>query len=61
LGAIIGKFKAGVSRRVNALRRTPGESVWQREFYDRVLRDEDELNRARQYIMDNPIKREDDH
>ena len=30
--------------------------LWQRSFYDRIIRDEDELNRAREYIMDNPQK-----
>jgi REP element-mobilizing transposase RayT len=31
----------------------PGR-LWQRSFYDHVIRDEDSLNRIRQYILDNP-------
>ncbi|MBK6910938.1 MAG: hypothetical protein IPH10_08425 [bacterium] len=29
--------------------------VWQRSFYDRIIRNEHELGLARQYIMDNPL------
>jgi hypothetical protein len=30
--------------------------VWQRNYYERVIRDEHELNRIREYISDNPLK-----
>lgn len=30
--------------------------LWQRSFYDRVIRDEDEWNAFRQYILDNPVR-----
>jgi REP element-mobilizing transposase RayT len=56
LSAVIGYFKSGVSRRINALRHTPGATVWQRSFYDRIIRNEEEYNYARQYILDNPLK-----
>ena len=29
--------------------------LWQRNYYEHVIRNEDELNRARQYIIDNPV------
>ena len=32
--------------------------LWQRSFYEHVIRDEDSLNRIRQYIIDNPARRE---
>ena len=32
------------------------KSVWQRSFYDRIIRDDEELNKIRQYIIDNPLK-----
>ena len=32
----------------------PGR-VWQRNYYEHVIRDEDELNHFRQYIADNPL------
>jgi REP element-mobilizing transposase RayT len=28
--------------------------VWQRNYYERIVRDDEELNRIRQYIIDNP-------
>ena len=54
LGRIIGAFKTVSTQRVNALRNTPGAPVWQRDFFDRIIRNEAELNRIRQYILDNP-------
>ena len=33
----------------------PGK-LWQRNYYERIIRDEDELNRIREYIIDNPAK-----
>ena len=58
LGAAIGYFKSGVTRRINALRRTPSATAWQRSYYDRIIRNEDELTHTRQYIMNNPLKLE---
>ena len=54
IGAIIGQFKSAAARRINALRGTPGASVWQRNYYEHIIRNEDALNRIRQYIADNP-------
>jgi putative transposase len=54
LGSFIAGFKMAVTKRINTLRGTPGARVWQRNYYERVLRDDDELARARGYIADNP-------
>jgi putative transposase len=54
LGAIIGNFKSITTRRINQIRHSPGGAVWQRNFYDRVIRHERELDAVRQYIRDNP-------
>ena len=37
----------------------PGR-LWQRNYYEHVIRDEEELNRIRQYIIANPGRWEDD-
>ena len=55
LPEIVRGFKTFSARRINESRRTPGEPVWQRNYYDRIIRD-DELNRIREYIIDNPLK-----
>lgn len=62
LGAIVRTFKAATAKRINNLRETRGEPVWQRNYYERVIRDEAELADVRQYILDNPRKwAEDNH
>ena len=56
LGAIIGSFKAAAARRMNVARGTPGARVWQRNYYERVVRDEQEVQRVREYIQLNHLK-----
>ena len=60
LGAVVGNFKSVTSRRVNRMRHTPGVTIWQRNYYERVIRNDRELNAIRQYIMDNPANWEQD-
>jgi putative transposase len=38
------------------LRETPGVPVWQRNYYEHVVRDENELHRIREYIANNPLQ-----
>jgi REP element-mobilizing transposase RayT len=52
LGAVVGQFKKRVTRRIRA-RRQPGFS-WQERYFDQILRDDDELQRYRVYIRENP-------
>ena len=54
LPEIVRGFKTFSSRRINELRGTPGTPVWQRNYYEHVIRGEDELNRVREYIDSNP-------
>ncbi len=54
LPEIVRAFKTFSSRRINEAKATPGVSVWQRNYYERVIRDEAELDRTRQYIGGNP-------
>ena len=51
---IVRAFKTFSARQINKMRSSGGESVWQRGFYDHVIRGERELNGIRTYIMDNP-------
>jgi len=55
LGTIVGSFKSAAAKRVNQTRGTQGKSVWQRNYFERVVRNEAELNAIRQYIMYNPV------
>ncbi len=54
VGAIIGQFKSSVTKRINEHRNTPGRYVWQRNYYDHIIRNDADLNRIRQYITNNP-------
>jgi putative transposase len=54
LGRLIGAFKTVSTKRINELRGTPGAPVWQRDFFEHIIRDDNALNRIRQYIQDNP-------
>jgi putative transposase len=56
LGAIIGNFKSAVSKRINEQRTAPGAPVWQRNYYEHIIRDEKDLNSIRKYILENPMQ-----
>jgi REP-associated tyrosine transposase len=56
LGAIVRAFKSATAKRINNIRRTPGAPLWQRNYYEHIIRDEDDLLRIREYILDNPRK-----
>jgi REP element-mobilizing transposase RayT len=50
----VGSLKSAVTKRINAHRGTPAAAVWQRNYYERVIRDEEELDRTREYVVANP-------
>ena len=56
LSEIVRGFKTFSSRRINVLRCTPDASVWQRNFYECVIRNERELFEIQEYIQNNPLK-----
>jgi len=57
---IIRGFKSVVTKRINENRSTPGMPVWQRNYYEHVIRDDDDLNRIREYITNNPANWQED-
>jgi len=54
LQTIVGTFKSAAARSINRLRGTPGEPVWQRGYFERVVRSERELKILREYVLNNP-------
>ena len=56
LGQLVGAFKTVSAKLVNTTLGTPGRSLWQRNFYDRIIRNERELDRVREYIRNNPLQ-----
>ncbi len=62
LGKIINLYKGGVTRKVKALIGTNAPRIWQGRFHDRIIRNNDEIQRIRTYIEFNPAKwAEDDY
>lgn len=54
LGAFMAGFKSAATRRINAIRGTPGRPVWQRNYYEHIIRTEREWRAIREYIRRNP-------
>jgi REP element-mobilizing transposase RayT len=55
LSQVLHSLKSFTAKRINAVLKRSGP-VWQREYYDRLVRDADELARARSYVIRNPEK-----
>jgi putative transposase len=56
LSTIIRSYKSAVTKRVNELHNTAGAKLWQRGYYDRIIRNDWELYEIRKYIINNPLK-----
>ena len=55
LGAILQNFKSTTTRRANQMNALHGTPLWQRNYYEHIIRNEPELDRIRLYILHNPI------
>lgn len=60
LSSLVAGFKAATTRRANAILGTSHRPLWQRNYYERVIRDDAELSRISEYVRDNPLKWSDD-
>ncbi|MBS1902274.1 MAG: transposase [Bacteroidetes bacterium] len=61
LSSIVGSLKSAASKIYRQAQRSGSdEIVWQRGFYERIVRDEQELLAARRYIEENPQRWRDD-
>ncbi len=56
LGVIIGQFKRAVTIRSKLLAQPPEQPIWQRNYYEHIIRNETSLNDIREYIVENPAK-----
>lgn len=55
LGQVVGYFKYQTTKRINETRRTAGLRIWQRNYYEHIIRDEVSLQQIREYVMSNPL------
>jgi len=56
LGRMVAYFKYQSTKHINIMRGTPGMQVWQRNYYEHIIRNDDSLNRIREYIVNNPLQ-----
>ena len=56
IGAILGQIKSLTNKAINRARGTPGHPVWQRNYHEHIIRNEQELERIREYICNNPLR-----
>jgi hypothetical protein len=51
---VVAYFKYQTAKRFNEIRNTPGTPVWQRGYYEHIIRDDRSLAQIREYIAYNP-------
>ena len=56
IGAIVRGFKSAVTKCINEYRETPGFPIWQRNYYEHIIRSREELSCIREYIANNPLQ-----
>ena len=61
LPTIVRSYKSAVAKKINESRKTPGEPVWHRNYYEHVIRDESEMEAIIAYIEANPSKWDEDN
>ncbi|MTJ32009.1 transposase [Aphanizomenon sp. UHCC 0183] len=60
LSSLIAGFKSATTKKINMIRNTPQNPVWQRNYYDHIIRNDESLTRIREYLQNNPLSWEND-
>ena len=55
LSSFIAGFKSAVTKKVRSMSKIPDFVVWQRNFYESVIKDDIHLDNTRLYIQNNPV------
>ena len=53
---IVRLFKSTTTKQINKIRYSPGLPIWQRGYYEHIIRNDKDLNNIRDYIINNPLK-----
>ena len=61
LGVIVGSFKSSVTKRVHDSGLLKQKNIWQRNYYEHIIRDEDDYCKISEYIESNPVNWAFDH
>jgi putative transposase len=56
LSTIVGSYKSAVTKQIHELHHEQQTPVWQSRYYDRVIRNQKELDNIRKYIYYNPAQ-----
>lgn len=54
LGRLVGALKTVTTKNMNQMRGSAGAVLWQRNYYEHIIRGEESLHRIREYIINNP-------
>ena len=60
LSSLIAGFKSATTKKINMIRETPQNPVWQRNYYDNIIRNDESLDKIREYVQNNPLSWEND-
>lgn len=60
LANVVGRFKSFLNKKYNDLNNSKNMVLWQRNYYEHIIRDEDDFMKISQYIEENPAKWQDD-
>ena len=44
------------TRKINRILKRQDTTLWQRNYYEHIVRNDDDLNEIREYIINNPLK-----
>ncbi len=56
IGNIMGWFKYQTTKMVNNIRNSPAESLWQRSYFDHIIRGLQDYEEQWRYIDENPVR-----
>lgn len=60
LAEIVRQLKTFSAKRINKTRNTPGTTIWQRNYYEHIIRNEASYLKIAEYIQTNPLKWQED-
>jgi len=55
LGQIVAYFKYQSTKIINEINKTPGSPLWQRNYFEHIIHDKEEMRKYRKYINENPV------
>jgi len=55
IGAIIGSFKSAATKHLHQTKTIIQEKIWQPNYYEHIIRDEQDYQKVYEYIMNNPL------